>query len=183
MKGYNTSTVVQGRHLGNLNLANYQNVKLNNPTKLKNSSKKRLNMIQVHKNSKILEKNEGGEALSQSSYEESIEDSHQDILNQVSPFSNLQWKECQTVDVTKDSLINENTLSLEDMAILTQRSYLTNDSKFEIVHAGAASQEHSRSLEPARCSYSEIQQIINNSNGKNARFIITPKSCNCQSEY
>lgn len=89
MKGYNTSTVVQGRHLGNLNLANYQNVKLNNPTKLKNSSKKRLNMIQVHKNSKILEKNEGEEALSQSSYEESIEDSHQDILNQVSPFSNL----------------------------------------------------------------------------------------------
>lgn len=72
----------------------------------------------------------------------------------------------QTIDFTQDSLGNENTLSLEDVAELTQKSTITNDSKFELMHSKTVSHEYnnSRSIEPQGCSYSEIQHMYDGSN-------------------
>lgn len=74
----------QERHFGNLNLANYQRAKLKSQLNQEIPLKRRTNSIQIPENSKILEKNEGTETMSISSYEESIDATQKELLRQVS---------------------------------------------------------------------------------------------------
>ena len=79
----------QDRHFGNLNLANYQRAKLKSQLNNEVPLKRRTNSIQITGNSKILEKNEGIETMSISSYEESIDASQKELLRQVCSNINL----------------------------------------------------------------------------------------------
>lgn len=89
------------------------------------------------------------------------------------------------MDYTKDSLENENTLSLEDIAILSQRSSVDNDSKFELVHSKAVSQAQSteRSLESQGYSCSDIQHIYDGVSY--TPVLISPRNrgWNCQKSH
>ena len=74
------------QHFGNLNLANYQKAN-KDKSQVPMTTKvfqKRTNSINLIGNSKILEKNEGMETHSVSSYEESISKSQKDLQNLVS---------------------------------------------------------------------------------------------------
>ena len=75
------------RKIEHLNLANYQKVKLKPHSSNGIPSKRRTHSIQGHGNCKILEKNEGYNDVSMSSYEESINISQNDLTQKVSIFT------------------------------------------------------------------------------------------------